>query len=147
MIIRNTTTGLAALALAAIPLTSVQAAVKAPPAKTPVNPAAVDGLAKALIDIIGQQPQTATSDDIEAQLSFGLDNAKQTALVQIAAIDQVAAKTWPRKVKIALANLRRARLRIGGLQGTGGILSGSDPTLASGPTVGAGGGTDYTSPQ
>ncbi|AEG48177.1 hypothetical protein Sphch_0480 [Sphingobium chlorophenolicum L-1] len=126
--------------LAAMPVHGQTASV---PAAEP-DPAAVEKLIASIDAAVAALPGTATAQDVEAAVTFAIDQQQQPMNVNLAALEFIAArKNKPRKVEAAIASVIASLRR--GLAGTGGILSGGGASLAAGPNVGGGGtGASYT---
>jgi hypothetical protein len=114
------------------------------PAATEPDAAAVEKLIGSIDAAVAALPATATAQDVEAAITFTIDQQQQPMNVNLAALEFIAArKNKPRKVETAVAAVIASLRR--GLAGTGGILSGSAVSLAAGPSVGGGGtGASYT---
>lgn len=133
----------AAIALM-IGASSIAVAQPAGGALTPASApdlAAVAAMTQVILKTIEAQPETATSDDIEAAIVYAMDQTQMPAVVSVAALDAIDTTYMPKKVQVAIDNLRKARRRLAGLRGTGGLAAGGAPNLGSGPSVGGGGGS------
>ena len=122
---------------------------KSAPAITPAeepDAAAVVKLIGAIDAAVAALPAAATAQDLEAAITFTLDQQQQPLKVNLAALEFIQArKNKPRKLQVAVAAVIAALRR--GLAGTGGILSGNGASLAAGPTVTGGGTGASYSPQ
>jgi hypothetical protein len=143
------------IALAAAAAMAVAATMPAPAATTighpvtPVaDPTAVAAVVSAIDAAVAALPADATAQDVQAKVTFALDQSGALPAVIIAALDQAVVKYPKGKINTALQDIRSTRYRQAGIGGTGSLAGGGGITMAAGPTVGGGGGgTDYTAPR
>jgi hypothetical protein len=108
------------------------------------DPAKVEKLIQAIDATVAAMPATATAQDLEASITFTLDQQQNAMNANLAALEFVAARrNKPRKLQVAVNAVIAALRR--GLAGTGGLLSDNGASLAAGPNVSGGGtGANYT---
>lgn len=118
------------------------------------DPALVNGLASSLEAALAKLSATASRADIEAAIVYTLDQSQQPVDVQLAALAGLKKAKLTRQVaavRDAVSKQRGSARGTGATGGTGGTRANNINSvginsvgIGGGPTLGSGGGTDYS---